>query len=85
MYQHTLTVGRVLRALLRKRRWVAAVHIGIDRVVNYFDAVLHVEHALRAVPQVIRNRGDAVALLDRVAGDRQVRSVKANQRDIRTV
>ena len=84
MHQQALAVGRVLLRELR-RIFASAIHVAIHEVVNDLDVILDVELAQRALPQVLRDGGDAVALLDGEARDRQIRAVQTDQRDVGAV
>ena len=80
MHQKTLIVRCVLRAKFGGGFWISAVYITIHRVIDHLDGVLYVEDPHRAIAQVIGNGSDAVALINRISGDRQVRAIQANER-----
>ncbi len=84
MHQQPLFLGRILEA---KFGGVLgpAIHVAIDRVVDDFDFFPHVENPQGAVAQVVGDGGDAVALVDGIAGDGQVGAVQPDQRDVRAV
>ena len=63
----------------------ALVEIAVHEVGNHLDRRLHVEDLDGPLLQIIRNRGDAVALVDGEARDRQVRRIGAYQRDVGAV
>jgi hypothetical protein len=68
-----------------RRRAIGAVAFGIDEVRNHLHGPADAELARRHLGQVSRHRRDAVALLDAPPGDRQVRAVLADDRDVRSV
>src|SRR5262249_50384604 len=80
VHQDRLAVGSPPRAGLRITRTL--LEITVDEVRNYLDWPLDLEFSHRAIAQVIRNRGDAVALLDGKPRDRQVAAVSSHQGDI---
>ena len=61
------------------------VEIAVDEIRYHVDGPLDFKFSQRAVSQVIRYGGDAVALLDREARDGQIAAVAAHQRDVRPV
>ena len=61
------------------------VEARVHEVRHDLDLALHPELADRDVLQVLRDRRHRVALLDRPAGDRQVRAVLADDRDVGAV
>ena len=63
----------------------ALVEIAVDEVGNHLDRRLHVEDFERPLLQIIGDRGDAVALVDGEARDRQIRRIGADQRDVGAV
>src|SRR4029077_5861445 len=61
---------------------LAKVEITIDEVGDYLDGAFDVEILKRAIEQISRNRSNAVALLDGIAGDRKETAVVAHQSDV---
>ena len=64
---------------------LAGVEIAIDEIRDDVDGALDVEFFERLREQVIGDGGDAVALLDGKAGDREIAAVAADQRDVGAV
>ena len=83
MYQQPLTIGGILGAKLSVV--VPDIHVAIDGVVDHLDFFFHIQNPHGAVAQVVGDGGDAVALVDGIAGDRKVGAVNTHQRDVRAV
>ena len=66
-------------------RLARAEEIAVHEVGDDLDPAAHSELAHRHVPQVARDGGDGVALLDPVPRDRQVGAVLADDRDVGAV
>src|SRR4029077_18013443 len=79
-HQKTLIVRSVLGTKFGGGFWISTVDITIYRVIDPRDGVLDVEDPHRAIAQVIGNGSDAVALINRISRDRQVRAIQANER-----
>src|ERR1700748_2381559 len=71
--------GALLRAFLRAER---GVEIAVHEICDDFDVTLDLELFERALPQVVRDRCNAVALLDRKSGDRKIGTIQSYERDI---
>jgi len=84
VYQKPLVVGDVFAALFHPFR-LALIVVAVHEVGNDFDVVLDVEDFQRAGAQVLRDGGDAVALLDGKTGDRKIGAVQSDQRDVGAV
>jgi len=84
VHEQPLLVGDILAALFQPLRFPHVV-IAVDEVGDDFDVVLDVEDVKRAVAQILRNRGYAVALLDGEARNRKVGAVEPDQRDVGAV
>ena len=82
MHQHALVVRRILPPHLGGNLRIADVDIAIHRVVDHLNWFLYVEHSLGPVAQVIRNRGNPVALFDRIPGNRKIGAVQTNKGDV---
>src|SRR5581483_1032920 len=61
---------------------VAAIKIAVDEVGDDANLAFHRELRPRSFAQVVRDGGYTVALLDGKAGDRKVRAVLADQRNV---
>jgi len=81
VHQQPLVVGDILTPLFQPFRF-AQILIAVHKVRDDLDVVLDVEHLKRAVAQILRDRGHAVALLDGKARNRKIRAVEADQRDV---
>src|SRR5437867_2104509 len=84
MHKQTLAPGGVLLPEL-DGVFASRIHIAIHEVVNHFDLVANVEFAQRAFLQILRDRSHAIALLDREARNRKIRTVKSHQSDVGSV
>src|SRR5437879_2227954 len=83
--EQDLVVRRGQRAAARAVRRRVELG-GRDEVGNYADVASGApEGAIGLVPEVLRDRGHAVGLLDRELGDREVRRVLADERDVGAV
>src|SRR5689334_23597420 len=65
--------------LFRSRLGIALVDIAIYKVVDHFNRVLDFKFLHRALLQVMRDRGHAVTLLNRITRHRQVRAVRSEE------
>ncbi len=83
VHQDGLAIGRPFfgEALIG----CAGVQIAVHEVGDHLDGALDVEIFEGLVQQILRNGGDAVALLDGEFGDGQVAAVAADQGDVRAV
>src|SRR5262249_44957420 len=61
---------------------VALVGIAIDEVVDHLDRITNLEFLHGTFLQVIRDGGNAVALLDGITRHRQIRTVRADDGDV---
>ena len=67
------------------RLWCARVEIAIHEIGDDFDGALDVELFEGLIQEVMRDGGDAVALLDGEFGDGEIAAVAADQCDVRAV
>src|SRR5579862_9337815 len=81
MNENAFVVAGVFLALLMSST-TAAVAVAIHEVVNHFNVVLYIELAQSSFAQIFRDCGHAVALLYRETSDRQIRPIKADQRNV---
>src|SRR5437868_10081456 len=84
MDQQLLVAIGKLRPPFRGLR-IAAIDVAVDEVVDHFDGMLYFEFLYRPVFQVMRDGGDAVALLDRKTRDGKIRPVGPHQSDVSPV
>src|SRR6185369_17913070 len=61
------------------------VHVAVDEVVDHLNVIANIELAQGALPQVLRDGGDSIALLDGETGNGKVGAVEAHQRDVGAV
>jgi hypothetical protein len=71
MDQQALVLARKLTPAFRRLR-IAPVHVAIHEIVNHLDVTAELEFLERTLAQVLRDGGDAVALLDGEARDRKI-------------
>src|ERR1051325_1935320 len=78
------------RFVLRRKRlaqiadFESLVVVLANEIRNYFYFV-EVKYLVRRVLQIIRNRSDAVRLHDPIARNRQIRTIRADERDVGAV
>ena len=68
-----LFLGRIFEAKFRGILG-SAIHVAIDRVVDDFNFLPYIENPQGAVAEIVGDGGDAIALVNGVAGDGQGRS-----------
>jgi len=83
VHQDGLTGRRPFGALREVGQ--ARVEIAIDEVGDDLDGPLDVEFLEGLVQKILRNGGDAVALFDGKLGNRQIRTIAADQGNVRAV
>jgi len=84
VHQQPFVIGDILNPFLHPLRF-AQVVVAVHEIRDHFDVVLDVENIQSAVAQILRDGGDAVALLDGKTRNRKIRAVKPDQRDIGAV
>jgi len=84
VHQQALVVGYILAALFQPFRF-AQILVAVHEVRDDFDMVLDIENIERAVAQILRDGGHAVALLDGKTRNRKIRAVEPDQSDVGAV
>src|SRR5438874_6638975 len=83
MHQNGFTGGRPFGALCGVR--LPRVEIAIHKIRNHLDGPLDVEFLDGLVQEIARDDGRAVALLDGKFGNRKIRTVAANECNVRAM
>jgi len=83
VHENRFAAGRPFFALCETG--FARVQIAIDEIRDDFDGALDVEVPDGLIEEIFGDGGDAVALLDGKSGDREIRTIAADQGDVRTV
>ena len=65
--------------------FASAIDVAIHKVINHLDIVSDVQLAQGTFLQILRYRSYSIALLDGKARDRKIRTVKADEGDVRAV
>src|SRR5882762_6118975 len=84
MDQYSLIVRGILPTMLLASSR-ADILIAVDEVGDDLDVILDVKHVDGAGTQVLRDCGDAIALLNGKTREREKKAVQAQQRNVGTV
>ena len=81
VHQQAFVVRNIFDSVCQPFRF-AHVFVAVHEVRDDFDVVLDVENIQRAVAQVLRDRRNAIALLDRKTRNRQIGTIEPDESDV---